>query len=243
MKLGAYKINNTPVSDMQSVNVADLNGKAPYVIAEKLPTGYKDITSIENLHTYGRELIGSNYGFKDWKCLQQEVKNLVTDKTKGDLTANWNKLSAKEKLIASKYLLTKITPSALTTLVPNAQERQHIAMEYDLHNRKARGNASGGTGRIQVARLYLFEKLGAQNAFEVLSDIIVDRLFEFYESGIEGTEENGRVGINDYLQARKKTPYTTTGLKKRKYKIIDGSAETLSDVADKLTAILSHGHY
>lgn len=243
MKLGAYKINNIPVSDMQSVNVADLNGKAPYIIAEKLPTGYKDITSIENLHTYGRELIGSNYGFKDWKCLQQEIKTFVTDKTKGDLNTNWNKLSAKEKLIACRYLLTKVTPAALSALVPDAQERKQIAMEYDQHNRMARGNASGGTGRIQVARLYLFEKLGAQNAFEILSDIIVDRLFEFYESGIEGTEENGRVGINDYIQARKKTPYSTTGLKKRKYKVVDGSGETMNDVADKLTAILTLGQY
>lgn len=243
MKLGAYKINNIPVSELQSVKVADLNGKAPFIMAEKMPAGYKDITCIENLHLYGTGLIGSTYGFKDWKCLQQLVKEQVNEKVKGDLVANWNKLNAKEKELACQYMLSKIPVAFVMALVPESADRLKLAMNFDLNNRKSRGHASGGTGRIQIVRLYLFEKFGAEKTFEIINDLVADRLLDLYEIGVEGTEESGTVGITDFLQARKKTPYSTTGLKKRKYKIVDGSPDTIGEVADKLTAILINGDY
>lgn len=243
MKLGAYKINNIPVSEMQSVDVADLKGKEPYVIAEKLPAGYKEISSVENMALYGKGLIGSTYGFNDWKCLQREIKLLVLDKVKNDLTANWNKLNQKEKVIACHYMLGKISPSEFSVLIPDASERNHIAMAYDLNNRKARGNWSDASGRIQAIRLLLFKKLGPVNALEVLGDMVKDGLMELYEGGIEGTEEDGQVGINDFFLARKKTPYTTLGLKKRKYKVVDGSEDALKDVADNLANIITNGAY
>ena len=243
MKLGAYKINNIPVSEMESVNVADLKGKEPYMIAEKLPAGYKDISSIENMALYAKGLIGSSYGFNDWKCLQREIKSLVLDKVKNDLTANWNKLNQKEKVIACHYMLGKISPAAFSALIPDGFERSQVAMAYDQNNRKARGSWSGSSGRIQAVRLLLFEKLGPVNALEVLGDMVKDGLIELYEGGVEGTEEDGQVGINDFFLARKKTPYTTLGLKKRKYKVVDGSEEALKDVADNLAAIITNGTY
>jgi hypothetical protein len=243
MKLGAYKINNIPVSEMTSVNVADLKGKEPYLIAEKMPSGYKDISTIENMHLYGRALVGSTRYFMDWKCLQREIKILTLEKVKNDLNNNWNKLTLNEKLIVCNYMLSKIPPAIFSALVPDASERSKIAMQYDLNNRTARGNYSNGTGRIQAVRLYLFDKLGATSALEVLSEIVKDGLFQLYEGGTEGTEESGQVGINDYFLARKKTPYTNTGLKKQKYKVVDGSEDTIKEVADNLAEIINNGNY
>lgn len=243
MKLGAYKINNIPVSEMTSVNVSDLKGRQPYIIAEKIPSGYKDISSIENLHLYGKGLIGSTFGFRDWKCLQREIKLLIGEKVKNNLAANWSKLTATEKKIACEYLLGKILPEHFNALDFSTAERTRLSVEFDSNNRRARGNSAGDRGRVQAARIYMFEKLGPKNAFELLTDIVSDRLFELFEFGIEGTEEDGHLGIIDFIQARKKTPYSVKGLKKRKYKVVDGSKDTMTDVADNLTAILCNGQY
>jgi hypothetical protein len=243
MKLGAYKINSTPVSEMESVDVADLQGNAPYMVADKLPAAYKNISSIESFDLYGPGLIGSAPGFMDWKCLQREIKVLVMDKVKDDLAENWNKLNAKEKRVACQYLLGRIAPAAFAAIVPDAGERSRIAYDYDLNNRKARGSRSAATGRIQAMRLLMFEKLGSAVALEVMSEMVRDGLFELYEGGIEGSEEDAQTGINDFFLARKKTPYTTNGLKKRKYEIADGSGDTLKDLADRLADIVTNGTY
>lgn len=243
MKLAAYKINATPVSEMESVDVADLQGNKPYLVADKLPAAYKNISSIENFALYGPGLIGSTQGFMDWKCLQREIKALVMEKVKDDLTGNWNKLNQKEKYIACQYLLGRISPAAFSAIVPDAGERSRISMDYDLNNRKARGNRSSATGRIQAMRLLMFEKLGSAVALEVMSEMVKDGLFELYEGGIEGSEENGQTGINDFFLARKKTPYTTSGFKKRKYEIVDESGDSLKDLADRLADIVTNGTY
>lgn len=243
MKLGAYKIDKIPVSEIQHISVADLNGKPAFVIAEKLPSAYKDITNIENLHTYGRGLIGSAEGFKDWKCLQREIKELVMTKVKNDLKENWNKLSQTEKQVACKYMLGKIPPDVFAALVPEAAERAAIAQEYDSNNRQARGSWSGSGGRTQAIKHLLYSKLGTRQAQEVIADMLKEGLFHLYEGGVEGTEEDGNIGINDFFQARKKTPYATNGLKKRKYQITDGSSDTVKELADKLSDIITKGTY
>lgn len=243
MKLGAYKIDKTPVSELDHINVTDLKGKPAFIMAEKLPAGYKDITSIENLHTYGRGLIGTVEGFMDWKCLQREIKELVLAKVKNDLKENWSRLSQVEKQIACKYMLGKIPPDVFAAVVPEASERAAIAQEFDANNRIARGNWSSAGGRMQVVKNLLFSKLGVQQAQEVIADILKEGLLHLYEGGVEGTEEDGNIGINDFLQARKKTPYSTSGLKKRKYKILDGSADTVKELADKLSDIITKGTY
>lgn len=243
MKLGAYKINNTPVSELGSIEVASLNGNRPLLIASSLDSGYEDITSIENIHLYGRELIGSALGFKDWKCLQREIKTLVFAKTDNDLDTNWNALNAAEKIIACTYMLSKIPIAKLGATIPDASERMKIAIEFDFNNREARGSWSNKTGRIQIMRVYLFSKIGSVNAFEVLYDVVKDGLLELYEGGIEGTIEDGNLGINDFLLSRSGTFYSSDGLSERSYPIIDGSGNTLEDVANTLVDIASNGMY
>src|ERR1043165_3611962 len=202
MILGAYKINNVPVSDMGSYVIADLNGNAPYKVANTLPAGYEDITSIENFDRFGQSIIGSAVGFKYWKCLQREIKALVMEKVDDDIDANWDELNANEKLIACTYILSRVPAAKFAATVTAAAERTRLAIQFDSNNRQARGSWSGSYGRIQIMRVYLFAKIGATNALEVFYDVVKDGLLELYEGGIEGTEEDGNLGINDFLLAR-----------------------------------------
>jgi len=243
MKLGAYKINNIAISEMGTYNIADLNGNSPYQLANSLSAGYEDITSIENFDLHGSGLIGSAVGFKDWKCLQREIKLLILAKVDNDIDANWNDLNANEKLIACNYMLSKVPVAKFAATVPNAEDRTKIAIEFDFNNRKARGSSANLTGRIQIMRIYLFGKLGATNALEVFYDVVKDGLLELYEGGIEGTVEDGNLGINDFLLARNGTFYSSDGLKSRNYTTIDGSGDDMEDVANALVNIVSNGIY
>jgi hypothetical protein len=243
MKLGAYKINNVPVSGLESFNVEDLDGNPPYFIANTLPSDYEDISTIENFHLYGRELVGTAVGFRDWKCLQREIKALVLAAVNNDIDANWDNLSTNEKFIACDYILSRISAAKFGALVPDASSRMSIAITYDFNNRKARGSWSNVTGRIQIMRVYLFGKIGPVNALEVFYDVAKDGLLELYEGGIEGTLEDGNLGINDFLLARSGTFYSSDGLAERNYPVIDDSGDTLENVANALVNIASNGMY
>jgi hypothetical protein len=243
MKLGAYKINNIPVSELGVYSNEDLNGNAAFKVSDTLPAGYEDISGIESFDRYGAGLIGSAVGFKDWKCLQREIKTLIMDKVDDDLDANWDELNAAEKRIACTYILSRVPAAKFGALITDASERTEIAIQFDSNNRQARGSWSGAYGRIQVMRVYLFGKIGATNALEVLYDAVKDGLLELYEGGIEGTLEDGNLGINDFLLARSGTFYSSDGLKNRSYPVIDGSGDDLEDVADALANIVINGIY
>lgn len=241
MILGAYKINGTPVSKVPTYEVADLNGNPPFVIANSLSPEYQDISSIENMHSYAESLIGSVFGFKDWKCLQREIKSLILDVVNNDIDTNWDNLNANEQLIACKYILSRVPPARFIQTVPDPEERVRIATEFDFNARQARGSWTNPTGRIGAMRIYLFGKIGTQNALEVFYDVVRDGLIELYEGGIDGTLEDGNIGINDFILSR--AGYSSEGLTTRNYAIVDGSTDTLQDVADAMVDIAMNGMY
>ena len=208
-----------------------------------LPADYTDISSIENWDKYGRNLIGSAFGFKDWKCLAREIRLLVEEKTDNDLDANWNELSNEEKLIACNYMLSRVPGAKFAELVPDAEERMNIALGFDVNNREARGSWLKATGRIQVLRIYLFSKIGSENALKTFYETVKEGLLELYEGGIAGTVEDGNPGINDFLLARSGTVYASNGLSGRDYPVTDGSGDTLEDVALAMVNITNNGMY
>ncbi|MGZ4037121.1 MAG: hypothetical protein ACXVPQ_04785, partial [Bacteroidia bacterium] len=185
--------------------------------------------------------VGSAYGFKDWKCLQREIKALVMDKVGNDINANWNNLNADEQLIACTYILTSVPLLKFAATVPDPGDRLKLATGFDFNNRQARGSWTNSTGRIQAMRIYLFTKIGTQNALEVFYDAVRDGLIELYEGGIEGTEEDGNIGINDFLLST--AGYSEDGLTTRGYPVIDGSGDSLTDVANAMVDISSNGMY
>lgn len=83
--------------------------KPPFVVeSATLPTDYDDISSTpEYWDKYGVSLIGSIVGFKDWMCLRNQIKILIYGIAGSDF-ANWANLSQEQKVVAMKYLPTKI---------------------------------------------------------------------------------------------------------------------------------------
>jgi hypothetical protein len=237
MKLGQY--NNW----IEESNRCTGELKEAHLVADVLPADYTDISSIENWNKYGRDLIGSAFGFKDWKCLAREIRTLVDEKTDNDLNANWNELNAAEKLIACNYMLSRIPAVKFGALVTDAEERMNIALNFDVNNREARGNWLKATGRIQMLRIYLFGKIGSENALKTFYEVVKEGLLELYEGGIAGTIEDGNPGINDFLLARSGTVYASNGLAGRNYPVTDGSGDSLEDVALAMVNITNNGMY
>ncbi|HTL83232.1 MAG TPA: hypothetical protein VL651_16070 [Bacteroidia bacterium] len=231
--------NNWSEEDNRNV----VSSEESHVVANTLPSGYTDISSIENWAKFGPALIGSAPGFKDWKCLQREIKSLALDIVDDDFDANWNALNSNEKLIVCTYILSTVPPSKLVATIPDAEERTALAINFDLNNRRARGNWQSGTGRIEIMRIYLFSKIGKTNALLTFKDAVDNSIFELYEGGIEGSVEDGIEGINDFILARSGTGYSSTGLAQRGYPVVDGSSDTLEDVAETLVNIASNGIY
>jgi hypothetical protein len=217
--------------------------KDSHIVADPLPSDYTDISSIENWHQFGPGLIGSAFGFKDWKCLQREIKSIANDIVGNDYDANWGNLNPAEQNIVCNYVLGAIPPIRFAEAIPDPDERMQISIDFDLNNRRARGNWQTGQGRIQIMRIFLFGKIGKANALEVFRDVIRDDLLELYEGGIEGTEEDGIPGIADFILTRSGTPYVSSGLIKRDYPVIDDSGYSMEDIANVLIGIASYGLY
>jgi hypothetical protein len=237
MKLGQY--NNWE----EATNRCTGEFKESHMVADVLPADYTDISSIENWDKYGPGLVGSAFGFKDWKCLAREIRTLVENKTGNDLDTNWNALNAAEKMIACNYMLSKVPGAKFAALVPDAEQRMNIALSFDVNNREARGSWLKATGRIQMLRIYLFSKIGSENALSTFYDVVKEGLLELYEGGIAGTIEDGNPGINDFLLARSGTPYSSNGLAGRNYPVIDGSGDSLEDVSLAMVNITNNGIY
>jgi hypothetical protein len=140
-------------------------------------------------------------------------------------------------------MLSKIPGSRFAATFPDSNERTNLAVEFDINNRQARGSWVKANGRTQILRIYLFGKIGSGNALETFHDAAKDGLLELYEGGISGTEEDGNEGINDFLLARTGTSYENDGLVTRNYGVIDGSGDTLADVAEAMVEITNNGIY
>lgn len=96
VKLCSYIINGNVLGvDTTSYNTTDLNGNDPYILlhgGESVPTGYSDITSIENFQKYGEELV------YDWQDYQRGLKLLY-------LLKGWDNCTDNEKQICIDYYL------------------------------------------------------------------------------------------------------------------------------------------
>lgn len=96
---GQYSIGGLP---------ADLP-MSPFVVGTSVPVvDYSDFgTTPQNWANYAEPLIGEVVGFKDWLCLRAEIKTLIYAITGADFI-NWDLLTAEQKVIAMRYLPTKI---------------------------------------------------------------------------------------------------------------------------------------
>lgn len=220
--------------------IADQNTKTQsigvYEDSHTVQPNETDISSIINWDLYAPRVVGSFTNMRDEKCIQREIKAIA-----GDIPANWGTFSSDEKEVLIKWCTSSVAPLDFGTMYPDADDRKLISMAFDSRNTEAR------VKRYQAVRMYLFGKLGTASGLATLIAATKESLIELYEGGVEGTVEDGVEGLLDFIEGRAGTSYasgqTVEGLPHRGYSVVDGSGDTLQDVADAASAILLNGLY
>lgn len=226
------------------------------------PGGYTEVTDICDWETYGKPAIGKWSWFRDYKCLREELKTRINTKAGFDPQdeqtynqTNWDKLTANEKDLASRYFFV---PEPLRVQVHTMDQQIEFGIVFNEEATKSR------VARFDRAKSEAYCRLDFGDACEVIDELqqvtkntvieldvddklinkaIVKTLRDSYrECGVEGTvEDQGLVGLFDYLLSRADTPFAGLGLSSKAYTVV--GMTDCAELADKLHDILSKGKY
>jgi hypothetical protein len=95
-KLFAYVLNGVPVNELESLD--NLEGNKPFKLSNTNIDNYVDITSIENWHKYGSEVL------KDYQEIQKAIKLSFLKKiTDGIFETAWSNCTNIEKDLVIQY--------------------------------------------------------------------------------------------------------------------------------------------
>jgi hypothetical protein len=228
-KLAAYVINGQIVGvELKSYLVDELNGNKPYIVADVIPEGYVDITSIENWHTYGM-----NTG-KDYRFVRDRIKQVVVDIGNGDLLLGFDSLSLSDKLIAVEH---KIGTMEQRMSVVGLDNTVKLGLLY--HSRVSVDRQV----RAGYAITELYTRL-PDDAEEILDEIMLsggNMFITYMFFGREGTLEGDiKEGIMDYLYGREGTSFENVGLLQKPFEPI---GMTMLELVDKIYDIVIKGNY
>lgn len=238
MKLGSLIIGESDyitLSQTGSITDTVLDGKAKLVVADVLPNDYLDISTIENWDKFGVGLLGSVFGFKDWKCLRNEIKTLVLEKTSNDINANWSELSSNEKIIACEYLPNIVSAINFATTITDPAEQAEIANNFANNSKDAR------LSRYNAVYNYTMGMIAVKmDGIVILKDIAT--LTVEYIQGIEYKEWDGTEGLIDYVEATAGTSFAGAGLPAKNY-TLNHPSMTWAQFCNTLSNILKNGAY
>jgi hypothetical protein len=223
--------------------VADNLPGNPFVVsASTLPSGYDDISSSpEKWHKYGKGLIGTASGFKDWMSLRAIILPLITSIC-GTNYANFDDLNAEQKIIALHYFPTKIVtsqgfPFFVTKSGGTANAFSYVENYLNL-SEIARSN------RYINYMNFGYQYLGTPQGLKAESFLRAAFLDTTYiKRGVLFTAEDGIDGLGDWTNNT--GSFTTNGLKARieNEEFVLGPGITLQSFIDTLTNILVDGAY
>lgn len=230
-KILAYQISGQTLGvDLFSWNVNDLNGNDPYKIissGDTIPSGYTDITSIENWDKIG-EIIANDY-----LVIKLGIKDIVD--TKG-----WTGLTNIEKDIVIKYYAytgsTDMVIHLMTTKGWSQQYAQgYVLQSWHIHH----GNVlEACKQRWFYVKLIVAEYLNFSDA-EDLFDTCSNLVYEFTELGRLGIDYgDNNEGIMDYLMSTH--AFTGQGMEENNYVLLMG---TWDDFKNNLYNVLVEGIY
>ena len=231
MKLLVYKINNTPINELDYYNDSDLNGNLSYQHInddENIPENYQDITSITNQNTFGWNLNHDYHFIKlriTEKCASIGQSNLTNSEK--DIVIEYNAYdNDMDKMIYLMYVKGLSQQDAQMFLLNSWHEH----FKKNLRCFKQRQSYT-----IKVVLMYI-GRLDAEDLFET-----VQRLVQYYtESGRLGKNYNdGNDGIMDYIQST--YGFTGQGLEENNYTLSPGATQAM--FKQHLTMILAEGNY
>lgn len=219
---------NMCVMETPSYKANDIAG-APFIASTAASImGYKDISSIVNWHLYGPSVAGIDYKFiRD--CIMTQVQAIA-----GVDGANYANLSAEEQDIAARYVAL---PKTIVQTIAGDSYSEYIR-QWDLDSYAARDY------RIDtLVRNYLFENVAQNEVMACMHTIKSNSLDEVYRCGIEGTAQDGLVGILDYVESVAATPYANAGMAEALTEagvLTDGL--TVADVVNTVHDLLHYGY-
>lgn len=177
------------------------------------PSGNEiEITDIILSDKYGELLIGSTYGYMDWKCHRDFMKNLIEDKGEGDYSTYVDNLTNQEKTIAAKYVPTKISGAlGFSQLISDSGGVQEAFDNLDNYLELA---AKARYSRYKEIVGYVFQWLGKDQALQAEDDVRNHRLkAKYIERGTLKKVEDSVDGFEDWIQAL--DGFTSNGLKRK----------------------------
>lgn len=223
----AYLVSGTPVNELESFTDSDVGGNLPYVIDTTVPSGYQDISTIENW-CYFYEFYGII--IKDYKYVRNEIMILAA-------TIGWTNLTSTEKTIAANMFAVGSTErDELYTI----EQQIELGITHHLNSMEARQT------RLTYVQMELFNRLPKLDWEEVAGETL-SLTTRYVNEGLEGTVEGDLPGLLDYVdgESRTGTIWSTGGSEigfREKTYTVTGYA-SCSLLADHLLDILKNGEY
>jgi hypothetical protein len=234
------------VSGQYSVGGIDLELPSPaFVVGTSTPVGYSDFgLTPQNWDSYAKDLVGEVVGFKDWLCLRAEIKTLIYNIAGSDFV-NWDLLTVEQKIIAIRYVPTKIIDTKgsdfFITQSGGLYQGKAYLDEYQTlaeTSRKKRLKTFGDFG---------YYGLGKDNGLQLERMYQVLALNESYtERGVMYLAEDSIDGIGDWVMGT--NGFGANGLKPLlvagTFNLLAGFPYTIDQFCDILaTNILENGQY
>jgi len=226
-----------------------------------MPSGYVLVDTIEGWNRYALPVVGGFYAFRDYKKFRDELAVRVYTKTGFNPTdpttftlANWNLLSDIEKGIASRFF---VVPDVFRDMVYSTEQQIEYGTAHHHSSVEARA------ARVLETLSVVYNRLALNDAREVSSDLnqipvgtniatdgsgnltapleVKILLHTYEQQGIEGSLEDGVVGLFDYVLSRTSTPFDLTGLSTKAF-AVKGMVDC-AELATRVHDVLANGTY
>jgi len=230
-KILAYQISGQTCGiDIVTWYEMDLNGNKPFKIihdSESIPSGYIDISSIENWVKFGLNVAN------DYSVAKFAIKNIAE-------TVGWSGLTNTEKDITIEYYSYPDPTSAVIYLMTTkgmsqAEASTFVTLQWHKHHLK---NIVAYRERWNYTKLVVVSYISRTDAEDLFNT--VKPLIDLYiEVGILGVDfSDNQNGIYDYIYSL--NDFIDNGLEENNYTLLQG---TWKDFEDGLSNVLVWGDY
>ena len=230
-KLVAYQIDNQIIGvDLNSWKRNDLNGNEPFLIinsGETIPSGYTDITSIENWNRFGNSIAN------DYLVTKFEIRDIANN-------IGWSGLTNNEKDLAIEYYINPDMSHAVDYLMTekgmtSGESNQYLTQKWHIHHGNLLEACKERWYYVKIVAVKYLSFADAEDLFDKAQNLI----YEYIEMGRLGKDYGDKNnGIMDYLMST--NGYVDQGLEEEGYTLQTG---TWNEFKDELENVLVNGIY
>mgnify|MGYP006290882575 CR=1 FL=1 len=230
-KLLAYQINDQTIGiDIQSWTASEINENDPFLIinsGETIPSGYTDITSIENWDKFGSGIAN------DYLVTKFEIRDIAN-------SIGWSGLTNNEKDLAIEYYINPDMSHAIDYLMTekgmtSGESSQYLTQKWHIHHGNVLEACKERWYYVKIVAVKYLSFADAEDLFDKAQNLI----YEYIEMGRLGKDYGDKNnGIMDYLMST--NGYVDQGLEEEGYILQTG---TWNGFKDELKNVLVNGIY